>query len=169
MKKKGSKHKLICQSLSTAILHNSNRDRYHSKKTCVISGLVFSPIKDQTMPRRWQTAQGWFPPSPNFYVRPCVNFTHVNKIEAMHERLRIDVKVERGFSFLRPRTTFHTLPQLYIIYTRKNYTTLEIHPYTNIVSIKANDTRKGSLFIVIYKDRIQEPKIQVNHLTRCAT
>ena len=87
----------------------------------------------------------------------------------MHERLRIDVKVERGFSFLRPRTTFHTLPQLYIIYTRKNYTTLEIHPYTSIVSIKANDTRKGSLFIVIYKDRIQEPKNRVNHLTRCAT
>ena len=87
----------------------------------------------------------------------------------MHERLRIDVKVERGFSFLRLRTTFDTLPQLCIIYTRKNYTTLEIHPYTNIVSIKANDTRKGDLFIVIYKDRIQEPKIQVNHLTRCAT
>ena len=87
----------------------------------------------------------------------------------MYERLRIDVKVERGFSFLRLRTTFHTFPQLCIIYTRKNYTTLEIHPYTNIVSIKANDTRKGDLFIVIYKDRIQEPKIQVNHLTRCAT
>ena len=87
----------------------------------------------------------------------------------MHERLRIDVKVERGFNFLRLRTTFHTFPQLCIIYTRKNYTTLEIHPYTNIVSIKANDTRKGDLFIVIYKDRIQEPKIQVNHLTRCAT
>ena len=36
----------------------------------------------------------------------------------MHERLRIDVKVERGFSFLRPRTTFHTLP-LYHLYTQK--------------------------------------------------
>ena len=49
---KSSKHKLIRQSLSTAILHNSNRDRYHSEKTCVIQGLVFSRIKDQTMLRR---------------------------------------------------------------------------------------------------------------------
>ena len=167
MKKKSSKHKLIRQSLSTAILYNWNRDRCLSEKTCVISGLVFSPIKYQTMPCKWQTAYGWFPPSPNFYLRTCVNFTHVNKIEAMYESLCVNVKVERGFSFLRSRTTFHTLP-LYHLHTQ-NYTTLEIHPYTNIVSIKANDTRKGSLFIIIYKDRIQEPKNQVNHLTRCAT
>ena len=120
MKKKSSKHKLICQSLSTAILHNWNRDRCHSEKTCVISGLVFSPIKYQTMPCRWQTAYGWFPPSPNFYLRTCVNFTQVNNIEAMYESLCVNVKVERGFSFLRSRTTFHPLP-LYHLHTQ-NYT-----------------------------------------------
>ena len=39
----------------------------------------------------------------------------------MYERLRIDVKVERGFSFLRLRTTFHTLP-LYISFTHVKIT-----------------------------------------------
>ena len=87
----------------------------------------------------------------------------------MYERWRVDVKVERGFSFLRSRTTFHTLP-LYHLHTQKLHDTGNPPLYTqNIVSIKANDTRKGSLFIVIYKDRIQEPKNQVNYLTRCAT
>ena len=84
----------------------------------------------------------------------------------MYESLCVDVKVERVqfFAFT------HNLSYIASIsFTHQNYTTLEIHPYTNIVSIRANDTRKGSLFIVIYKDRIQERKIQVNHLTRCAT
>ena len=42
----------------------------------------------------------------------------------MYERLCVNVKVDQGFSFLRSRTTFHTLP-LYHLHTQ-NYTTLEI-------------------------------------------
>ena len=36
-------------------------------------------------------------------MRTLVNFTHVNKIEAMYERPRVNVRVERGstFTFLR--------------------------------------------------------------------
>ena len=87
----------------------------------------------------------------------------------MYESLCVNVKVERGFSFLRSRTTFHTLP-LYHLHKQKLRDTGNLPLYTqNTISIKANDTRKGHLFIVIYKDRIQEPKIRVNHLTRCAT
>ena len=87
----------------------------------------------------------------------------------MYESLRVDVKLERVHSFLRSRTTFHTLP-LYHLHKQKLRDTGNPPLHTqNIVSIKANVTRKGNLFIVIYKDRIQEPKIQVNHLTRCAT
>ena len=42
---------------------------------------------------------GGFPQSRNFYVSTYVNFTRVNKIEAMYRRSRANVKVE-------PRTTF---------------------------------------------------------------
>ena len=36
-------------------------------------------------------------------MRTLVNFTHVNKIEAMYERPRVNVRVERGstFTFMR--------------------------------------------------------------------
>ena len=40
--------------------------------------------------------QGWFPLSRNFSMRTQVKFTCVNEIEAMYERLRVNVKVERG-------------------------------------------------------------------------
>ena len=56
-----------------------------------------------------------------------LNFTHVNKIEAMYESLCVDVKVERWFSFLSSRTTFHTF--MSISFTHANITRNEIHPY----------------------------------------
>ena len=37
--------------------------------------------------------------SRNFYTRANVNFTRVNKIEAMYGRSRVSVKVERGLTF----------------------------------------------------------------------
>ena len=37
--------------------------------------------------------------SRNFYPRTNVNFTHVNKIEAMYGRSSVSVKVERGLTF----------------------------------------------------------------------
>ena len=40
-----------------------------------------------------------FPLSRNFYVRACIKFTRVNKIGAMYERSRVNVKLE-------PRPTF---------------------------------------------------------------
>ena len=51
----------------------------------------------------YQVSQGWFPLTRNFSVRTLVNFTRVHKIEAMYERLRVNVRVERGstFTFMR--------------------------------------------------------------------
>ena len=37
--------------------------------------------------------------SRNFYTRTNVNFTHVNKIEAMYGRSSVSMKVERGLTF----------------------------------------------------------------------
>ena len=39
-------------------------------------------------------AQGGFPLSRNFYVSTSVKFGFANKIEAMYERLHVNVKVE---------------------------------------------------------------------------
>ena len=39
-------------------------------------------------------AEGLFQVSRNFYVRTCVKFTFANKIEIMHERSLVSVKVE---------------------------------------------------------------------------
>ena len=47
------------------------------------------------MPFTW----GWFPLSRYFFVRTHVKFTRVNEIEAIYETLRINVKVERGWTF----------------------------------------------------------------------
>ena len=44
----------------------------------------------------WDPCQGWFPLSRNFSVRTQAKFTCVNEIGAMYERLRVNVKVERG-------------------------------------------------------------------------
>ena len=45
--------------------------------------------------------------SRNFYSRTCVKFTFANKIEAIHERLLVSVKVE-------PRSTSHLSSALYL-------------------------------------------------------
>ena len=53
--------------------------------------------------KRWLSQvkifKGGFPLLRNFYVSTHVNFTRVNKIEAMYGRSRVNVKVE-------PRSTF---------------------------------------------------------------
>ena len=68
--------------------------------------------------------QGWFPLSRNFYVRTCVKFTFANKIEAMHERLLVSLKVE-------PRSTSRFSLALYIlhIFCLRDYN--YIHPSIN--------------------------------------
>ena len=38
--------------------------------------------------------KGRFPLSYNFYLRTHVNFTHVNKVETMYGRSRVNAKVE---------------------------------------------------------------------------
>ena len=85
----------------------------------------------------------------------------------MYESLCVDVKVERGFSFLSSRTTFHTFMSISFTHAkiaRHWKSTLS----QTLYQLKLT-TREGSLFTVIYKDRIQERENQVNHLTRCAT
>ena len=49
--------------------------------------------------RGYKASKGGFPLSRNFHVRTQVNFTHVNKIEVMYDRTRVNVKVERGPTF----------------------------------------------------------------------
>ena len=49
-----------------------------------------------------------FPLSRNFYVCTCVKFTFANKIEGMHERLLVSVKVEpRSTCRLSSVSTFY--------------------------------------------------------------
>ena len=52
--------------------------------------------------------KGWFPLSRNFYVRTRIKFTFANKIEAIHERSLVSVKVE-------PRSTWRLISTLYIL------------------------------------------------------
>ena len=63
--------------------------------------------------------KGGFPLSHNFYVRTHLNFTRVNKIEAMYKRSRVNVKFE-------PRSTFMiTRDRPYIasiLFTRVKFT-----------------------------------------------
>ena len=49
----------------------------------------------------------------NFYVRSCVKFTFANKIEAMHERSLVSVKVEPR-STSRLRSAVFILPLFYL-------------------------------------------------------
>ena len=61
---------------------------------------------------------GGFPQSRNFYVSTHVNFTRVNKIEAMYRTSRVNVKVG-------PRSTcVHARPFIYIasiLFTRVKF------------------------------------------------
>ena len=56
--------------------------------------------------------------SLNFYTRTNVNFTRVNKIEAMYGRSRVRVKVERGLTFTFTSGLSYIA---YFIYERKSY------------------------------------------------
>ena len=54
-----------------------------------------------------------FPLSRNFHVTRHVNFTRLKKMEAMFERPRVNVKVERGSTFTFTRD-LPTLPLFYL-------------------------------------------------------
>ena len=43
--------------------------------------------------------KGWFPVSRNFYMRTCVKFSFANKLEEMHERSLVSVKVGTRSTF----------------------------------------------------------------------
>ena len=75
-----------------------------------------------------------FPLSRNFSLGTHVKFTLVNKIEAVYERPRVNVKVERGSTFTFTRdlpyivsTLFTRVNKIYLRKARKNYATVEIH------------------------------------------
>ena len=53
----------------------------------------------------------------------CVKLTRVNKIETMHERPRVNVRIERLNFYVYVR---HSIYCLYFVYARKNYATVEI-------------------------------------------
>ena len=60
-------------------------------------------------------------------MRTRVKFPCVNEIEAMYERPRVNVNVERGSNFTL-HVTFHTLPLFYLRkFMRENNATEEIH------------------------------------------
>ena len=60
-----------------------------------------------------------FPLSRNFHVRTHVNFTLVNKIGAMYERPRVNVKVDRGLTF----TFTRNLPYIVsVLFARVKFT-----------------------------------------------
>ena len=92
---------------------------------------------------RWVPLKGWFPLTRIFSVQTHVKFPCVNEIEAMYERSRVNVKVERGSTFTLP-VTFHTLPPsppwlpLFYLraFIRKNYATVEIHLKTCYVNTR---------------------------------
>ena len=77
---------------------------------------------EDTGPFQWSTSfhrqiyfsdKGGFPLSRNFYDRKHVNFTRVNKINAMYEMLPVNAKVVLRSTF-KLRTTFHTLPLFHL-------------------------------------------------------
>ena len=80
--------------------------------------------------------QGWFPMSRKFSVTH-VNFTRVvNEIEAMYERPRVNVKLERGSTLTFMRDLSNIVSVLYTrvnlrAYARKNYTTVVINLKTD--------------------------------------
>ena len=64
--------------------------------------------------------KGEFPLSHNFYALSHVKFTCVNKLEAMYERPRVNVKVERGLVFTFTRDLPYIASNLFthVIFTR---------------------------------------------------
>ena len=73
--------------------------------------------------------------SLNFYTRTNVNFTRVNKIQAMYGRSRVSVKVERGstFTFTRGVSYITSISFTHVKFTcvrKENYVTVQINPYS---------------------------------------
>ena len=96
------------------------------KQFLICDGLVEKPttwLKKRDKKDVRTETQGGFPVSRNFYERTCANFTHVNKIEPMYERVSVNVKVEPYSTFLL--AALHTL--LHFTYASKNSATVEIH------------------------------------------
>ena len=65
-------------------------------------------------------------------IHTRVKFTFVNKIEAIDERLHVNIKVEPRSTFLSMHDTLYIASILFIAYnlhafTCKNYSTVEIH------------------------------------------
>ena len=57
--------------------------------------------------------KGWLPLSRIFSVRTDVKFTCVNEIEALYERLRVQVKVDRGSTFTFTHDLLHNASILF--------------------------------------------------------
>ena len=72
---------------------------------------VDSAIPEKITIYKWK---GWLPVSRNFYVLRCVKFTFANKIEAIHERSLVSVKVEPR-STSRLSSALFIFPQFYLL------------------------------------------------------
>ena len=72
-----------------------NAGYYKNKSENVKVSLIISYL----VPRILNLPLCGFPLSRNFHVRTHVNFTCVNKIEAIHERPRLNAKFGRGSTF----------------------------------------------------------------------
>ena len=98
--------------------------------------------------------EDWFPLSRNFSLGTHLKFTLVNKIEAMYERPRVNVKVERGSTFTFTRDLPYILSTLFTrvnkIYVRnacrKNYATVEIH-------LESDSTDPSTVFSTFNMDK----------------
>ena len=82
--------------------------------------------------------KGGFPLSRNFQARTQVNFTRVNKIEAMYGTSRVNVKVESRSSLTFMRDLLLGIASILFKHVkfalRKKHATVEIHPKTPVDS-----------------------------------
>ena len=69
--------------------------------------------------------KGWYPMSRNFNVRTCVKVTFANKIEAMHERSLVSVKVEHRSTF--KLSTFYVIKILRALTCVAKFASVEIN------------------------------------------
>jgi len=60
--------------------------------------------------------KGGFQQSHNFHIRTQINFTHINKIEALHGKICVNGRVERRSTFMCLCRTFHTLSLILFTY-----------------------------------------------------
>ena len=83
--------------------------------------------------------------SRNFYVRTCVKFTFANKIEAMHERSLVSVKVEPRSTSRLSSARFICLYFIYIILKNLCALTCVAKNASVEINLKANNTFLNSL------------------------